>query len=235
MRRFLLSFEYFMPLAIIGSSLFFLASLGFLLIEYGTEEHRLKGILAVLFSIAGLIILTFIVHKFVKRRRALKTLKNIHKLLEKQENAQAIEKLKTLISQGKLKDIASLLYFMLARAYRLSGKREEAKKAYRAAAGFWGAHNNLAVLLIEEGKYEEAIEQLRKAIALNPYEEMLYSQLAWTLQKIDEPVLARKVLENAMPFFKNTKALEENIKKIENNEEVAINSRSPAFFLSLLR
>ncbi len=235
MRKILLTFEYFMPLSIIGTSLFFLASLGFFLVEYGGEHHKLKGLLIIIFSSAGVLSIAVIGYRFRQRRKAFQALREIHFSLQSDDIRETKKRLKKLILNGRLSDMQQMLYFMLARSHQLLDEFDDAKRAYEASQGFWGAQNNLAVLLIAEEKYEDAIEHLKKAISLNLHEAFLYNQLAWTLQKIDEPVLARKVLETAREYVLKRKTIDENIKRLGNDEEVVVNSQPLSFRLKFLR
>ena len=66
------------------------------------------------------------------------------------------------------------------------------------------------------------MNELRKAISLNPTEPILYHQLAWTLQYMDEPVLARKVLETARSHVLHHRLINENIRRVLDGEEVEI-------------
>ena len=223
MKKFMLSFEYLMPFVMIFISLVFLASIGYYLTEHGKPEQKLTGLYTIIFTSVVIIVVVSISYKYVKRHNALKTLKNINKLFDKENPEILSQKLNELIENKHLSDMRKTLFFMLARTYQKQDLNDEAHKAFEAADGFWLAHNNLAVLLMSQNKYYEAVEHLRKAVKLNPFEEFLYNQLAWTLQmKMNEPILACKVLESARKFIKNHVSIDKNIRRIENSEEVEI-------------
>ena len=173
MRKFLVSMEFFMPIAVICSTLFFLATLGYLLFEHGAEHHRFKGLLIIIFSSIMFVVLIFVARRFYKRKKALTDVRKIHRLFETEKPAIITEKLQNIIADAKLPDLHNVLHFLLARSYQKQQKKSEAKKAYQVADAFWLAHNNLAVMFIAEENYDSAVKHLRKSIALNQFEEFL--------------------------------------------------------------
>jgi len=225
MRNWVLTYNALLPVIIMSGTFLVLGGMGAFLLEFGSDDQRLKGTLALGFSALGLVFTVFVFFYFSRKRRALVQLRELSKMFEKTDAQSMISRLKMLIESDRIGEMHDVLYFLLARAYQYAEDSESAKKAYKIANNFWLAHNNLAVILLEEGEYDDAVDELRAAIALNPREGILYHQLAWTLQKMDEPVLARKVLEAARIHVPGTKLVTQNIQRILDGKEVEI----PAF------
>ncbi len=95
-----------------------------------------------------------------------------------------------------------VLHYNLALAYYHCGDypeaEEEFKKVLKFDPEFPKITETLAEILIERGKYEEAIGYLQRGIKKQQYNYMLYYLLAialWNIKKLDE---ARKAIETAI-------------------------------------
>lgn len=65
------------------------------------------------------------------------------------------------------------IWFHLGLAYLSAGKLEDAKsalqKAVELSAHFWAAHHHLALIAISQGRDSDALEQVSKALQVNPF------------------------------------------------------------------
>ncbi len=222
MRHWVLTYNAMLPIYIICGTFLILSAMGAFLLEFGNEDERFNGMLAVGFSILGLGSTLIMLYRFSRKRKAFMQLREISRMFEREKPRKMTEKLQELIASNRIGEMHDVLYFLLARAYQISDDVESAKKMYKIAGNFWLARNNLAVILLEEQDFEGAVNELRKAISLNPTEAILYHQLAWTLQRMDEPVLARKVLETAQAHVLHLKLIKANIERVLDDEEVEI-------------
>jgi tetratricopeptide (TPR) repeat protein len=70
----------------------------------------------------------------------------------------------------------------------------------------WLAHNNLGIVLRDEGKIPQAIEHYREAIRLNPNYELAYNNLGVALKnegKVEEAIVQYQLALKANPRFPN--------------------------------
>ena len=222
MRHWVLTYNAMLPIIIICGTFLVFAAMGAFLLEFGNDDERFNGMLAVCFSILGLGTTLILYNRFSRKRKAFVRLREISRMFEIEEAGNMINRLQELISADRIGEMHDILYFLLARAYQVDENIDLAKKMYKIAGNFWLARNNLAVILLGEMDFEGAVDELRKAISLNPAEAILYHQLAWTLQHMDEPVLARKVLETARSHVLHHKLINENIRLVLDDEMVEI-------------
>jgi tetratricopeptide (TPR) repeat protein/TolB-like protein len=84
----------------------------------------------------------------------------------------------------------------MAKAYEGMGRFAEAERccarAIEARPGYWGAHEELGLLLFRQGRWEESLEPWRKVVALTPDNYRGYQNLGTTyfnLSDFDEALL----------------------------------------------
>lgn len=111
---------------------------------------------------------------------------------------EAISKLEKSIK----KDSSALLTFTLGLLYFQTGDMEKAmtnyQKAIQAFPDFRRAHQNLGVLLVKDGKYQEALPHLTRAIELGAVNATTYGLLGFTYLNLERNISAEACYRNAM-------------------------------------
>lgn len=88
------------------------------------------------------------------------------------------------------------LSFQQARIYRDEATLYEATLARNPAA--WMAHHNLALLLSNDNRLEEAVTHLQAALRLRPNQATTANNLGYNLLRLDRPAEAVRQLEHAL-------------------------------------
>jgi Tetratricopeptide repeat len=208
-------------------ALVYLAAGGVLLVLLGPGDTQITGALviglAVLLAITGVITLGFAwrTHSSVRALRAA------HRLVKDGNQQEAIPALTRLLADGRLPGIRHVTRFLLGKALAAEGRTREAAEAWKNCPDFWPAWNNLGTLLMEAGKLHQAERAFRHAIRLNPHEPLLYNHLALALQRRDEPVLARGVLELSLKHARS-KATRRNLDRLDAGESIDVDGILPS-------
>ncbi|MGE3851357.1 MAG: tetratricopeptide repeat protein [Planctomycetota bacterium] len=213
-----------------GIALVYLLSGGILLVHIGTSigssERMFTGILwislGILLSITG----TAMVVMAVRTHASISRLRQAQRLVRDGHEAEAIPQLTQLLADGRLPGVRHITRFLLGKALAATGRANEAKEAWKACVGFWPAWNNLGAVLLEEGRLHQAERAFRYAIQLNPSEPLLYNHLALALQRRDEPVLARQVLELSLKHARSA-ATRRNLEHLDNGEPIDVEGILP--------
>ena len=195
---------------------------GILMIVLGGEATQWQGVFVLLLSAAVLLALTLIAWMFVTRGRELAGFRRAQLALRRDEPQSAVEELNTLLASSLAAQRRPLAQFMLGKALDQLGRTEEAISAYRQATTFWPALNNLGSILLAKGDFRRAEAAFKAAIGLRPGEPVLYNQLALVYQRMNEPVLAREVLESCLKESPRSAATKRNLVRLDAREPIQV-------------
>lgn len=99
-------------------------------------------------------------------------------------------------------DSSASLDFILANLLFQNGQEEEASRTYRSALekfpDFRRAHKNLALLLVQEGKFREAVEHLSRAVELGDREGRNYGLMGYAYLNLEDYLAAEAAYRNAV-------------------------------------
>lgn len=215
-------------LTVLAVTLTVIALLAVLLVlqPYNPEYHATGWSTLVFVAVAAGIIVAGSLF-FRGQRRDLDKLRTVRDLLRRDRAGEAVPVLEGLLIDGRLSKLQHILHFLLGKAYDSQGETQRAIGQYRAAQGFWPAHNNLATLLLEAGDIEGAITEFKAAVLANPYEPLLYNQLALTYQKQGEQAMAHRILEQCLKTCPRSRATKRNMDRLAHGLDISVEHIQP--------
>ena len=130
----------------------------------------------------------------------VKTLLNLGRVLLEQGHADsALVRIETAVA---LDSGSAEVYRMRGRVQNALGQRDSAEASYREALSIdqndsWSM-NNLGLLLIDEGRYEEALMPLARAMELRPEAPSFANNLGVALERTGHPGSAAQAYQSAL-------------------------------------
>ncbi|MBI5208740.1 MAG: tetratricopeptide repeat protein [Elusimicrobia bacterium] len=93
------------------------------------------------------------------------------------------------------------------------------EKALELDPKLFAAHHDRAVVVCEDGRYAEAVQGFRAALAINPRNSLALYNLAMTLMRMDAMDAAKKVLLHAQRLHPGMALIAAGLKTLETEEE----------------
>ncbi|MFW6382290.1 MAG: tetratricopeptide repeat protein [Bacillota bacterium] len=107
---------------------------------------------------------------------------------------------------------------LLGLIHMAEGDAEAAESAYLEAIEYGDnpyVYNNLGLLLLEEGRYEESVEYLEQAVELEPEEAYIYNNYGLALLNTDAEDEAIEAFEKALEIDPEYEKAENNLDRIQ--------------------
>jgi len=105
-------------------------------------------------------------------------------------------------------EASGALDFTLANLYFETGKLDDAIRYYRSAlqksSDFLRAHKNLGIILVQKGKFADAIGPLSRSLSLGSPDGITYGLLGLCFLNVGDPLSAEAAYRNAIVFSPET-------------------------------